>query len=415
MKQKRYLTLLVFFCIFFLGVSSIVAKNFVVVDFYYSESCGSCKSKFPIIEAIQENYTDKVIVNWKPFSNATYHKEWSDRGFKKFPAVLIKNETKITGENITYATLSLVIDNYIANLGPGYFSDDNIIYLPFFGKINVSSLSLPVLTITLGALDSFNPCSFFILFFLLSLLIYMQSRRRMLLIGGIFIFFSGFFYFLFMFILFTSISVMQNIFVISIIAGIIAIIIGILNVKDFFFFKQGPSLSIPEKKRPGIFKKMRQLVKTTYLPAVLGGTIFLAVTVNFYELLCTLGFPLVYTSQLAAYNLQPVQYYLYLILYNIIYVIPLIIILMIFVFTLGKTKLSEFQGRQLKLLSGIMIFIFGILFLVDFMLLENVLTPIALLGLSILLTIVISYVWKRYKKEPAAIESDVQESSEDES
>jgi uncharacterized membrane protein len=106
------------------------------------------------------------------------------------------------------------------------------------------------------------------------------------------------------------------------------------------------------------------------------------------------------------------EYYTYLLFYNIVYVIPLIIILIIFTFTLGTTKLSEWQGRKLKLLSGIMIFSFGLFFLIDYKLLENVITPIALLGLSILLTLVISYIWKKYKKEPEG-KSDEEQSSEE--
>ncbi|MBU0496905.1 MAG: hypothetical protein KKG04_03000, partial [Candidatus Thermoplasmatota archaeon] len=143
------------------------------------------------------------------------------------------------------------------------------------------------------------------------------------------------------------------------------------------------------------FKKMRNLVKTTYLPAILSGTIVLAITVNFYELLCTLGFPLVFTNQLNTYNLSVSEYYLYILLYNIVYVIPLIIILLVFIFTLGKMKLSEWGGRQLKLISGIMIFSFGLIFIIDYQILENVIVPILLLALSIFLTVTISIFTKK--------------------
>ena len=191
----------------------------------------------------------------------------------------------------------------------------------------------------------------------------------------------------------------QHITAVSLIAGSIALIIGFLNIKDFFFFKSGPSLSIPESKRPEIFKKMRNLGKTTSLPAVLIGTIVLAVTVNFYELLCTLGFPLVFSTQLNSYDLSLFEYYFYIVIYNVVYVIPLIIILLIFVFTLDRMKISEWGGRSLKLLSGIMIFSFGVLFIVDYKLLENILTPILLLLLSILITFGLSFGIKYFSKE----------------
>ncbi len=392
----------IFFFLLLLITTSVVAENQVIVDFYYSETCGSCRPAIAIIDNITayyaENYSGKVIIQKKEVSaNATNRNEMQARHLS-FPSVIINNETKIPKANITYENLVNVIDAYITELGIDQSFDEMILYLPIIGRVNLSELSLPVLTIVLGGLDSFNPCSFFILIFLLNLLLYMRSKRRMLLVGCIFIFFSGFFYFLFMFILFTMLLITATyISILSFIAGFIALAIGIFNIKDFFFFKKGPSLSIPEEKRAVTFKRMRNLVKAPSLLAMFGGTIFLAVTVNFYELLCTLGFPLIFTSKLTELQLPLEQYYMYIFFYNVVYVIPLVIILLIFTFTLGALKLSEWQGKKLKLLSGIMISSFGVLFLIDYTMLENVITPIALLAFSIFLTLIISYFWKKYK------------------
>jgi thiol-disulfide isomerase/thioredoxin len=404
-KRKIYWSVLVGFLIFSFVVQSVAAENQVIVDFYYSKTCGACHAYVPIIENITahyaENYSGTVIIQEKDVGeNATYRKEMHDRGVS-YPSVVVNNETKIPKANLTYDNLIEVIDAYVAKLDINHNFDNMILYLPIIGKVDLSSFSLPVFTIVLGGLDSFNPCSFFILIFLLNLLLYLRSKRRMLLVGCIFIFFSGFFYFLFMFVLFNVLFLTATyISIISLIAGIIAVAIGIFNIKEFFFFKKGPSLNIPEEKRDITFKRMRKLVKAPSLLAMLGGTIFLAVTVNFYELLCTLGFPLIFTSRLTELHLPLMQYYLYIFFYNVVYVIPLIIILLLFTFTLGKMKLSEWQGQRLKLLSGIMIFSFGVFFIIDYQLLENIATPIGLLGLSVLLTLVISYLWKRYKKEP---------------
>ena len=80
----------------------------------------------------------------------------------------------------------------------------------------------------------------------------------------------------------------------------------------------------------------------------------LALAANMYELLCTAGFPMVYTRTLTLHGLESSTYYLYLALYNLIYVIPLIIIVGVFTLTLGARKLTVNQGRLLKLLSGLM-------------------------------------------------------------
>ncbi len=95
------------------------------------------------------------------------------------------------------------------------------------------------------------------------------------------------------------------------------------------------------------------------VPAMLAATVLLAVAVNFYELLCTAGFPMVYTRLLTLQDLGPATHYLYLALYNLVYVIPLAGIVGVFAFTLGARKLSEREGRLLKLLSGLMMLQLG--------------------------------------------------------
>ena len=64
---------------------------------------------------------------------------------------------------------------------------------------------------------------------------------------------------------------------------------------------------------------------------------------------------------------------------------------------LGKRKLSEWHGRIMKLVSGIMLTSFGLIFLVNYQLLEKPITPILLLSFSLISTLLISFFYKRYK------------------
>ena len=90
----------------------------------------------------------------------------------------------------------------------------------------------------------------------------------------------------------------------------------------------------------------------------------LAVAANFYELLCTAGFPMVYTRLLTLHAPSGAGHFLYLALYNLVYVLPLLAIVLAFVGTMGARKLSEREGRLLKLLSGLMMLGLGLLLLV---------------------------------------------------
>jgi hypothetical protein len=258
--------------------------------------------------------------------------------------------------------------------------------LPFIGKIDASKVSLPLFTIILAGLDSFNPCAFFVLLFLLSMLIEAQSRKRMLLIGGTFVFFSGFIYFIFMAAWLNIFLFIGQLALITSLAGIVALAISFLNIKDFFFFGKGPTLSIPGHAKPKLFKRMRGLLQAESLIAMMAGTVFLAITANTYELLCTAGFPIVFTRLLTLNSLSQTQYYLYLVFYNLIYVLPLALIVSIFVATLGARRLSESEGRVLKLLSGTMMLCLGLVLLFKPSFLNDILAGIGLLIVSLALT-----------------------------
>jgi hypothetical protein len=226
--------------------------------------------------------------------------------------------------------------------------------VPLLGELDPAAVSLPVFTLVLAGLDAFNPCAFFVLFFLLSLMVHARSRARMLVIGGTFVLFSGLVYFLFMAAWLNLFLVVGGAAVVTTLAGLVALLVGGLNVKDYFFFRRGPSLSIPDHAKPGLFARMRRLLAADHLGAMLIGTLVLALAANSYELLCTAGFPMVYTRVLTLHDLSAAAYYGYLALYNLVYVLPLLAIVLVFTFTLGTKKLTERQGRILKLLSGLM-------------------------------------------------------------
>ena len=235
--------------------------------------------------------------------------------------------------------------------------------VPVFGTIDAGTLSLPLFTLAIASLDAFNPCAFFVLLFLLSLMVHARSRPRMLLVGGTFVFFSGLVYFLFMAAWLNLFLVVGGAPWVTLIAGLVALTIGVINVKDFFLFRQGPSLSIPDGAKPGLFKRMRGLLGAENLGTMMIGTVTLALAANSYDLLCTAGFPMVYTRVLTLNALSGWEYYGWLVAYNLIYVLPLLAIVLLFTFTLGARKLSERQGLVLKLLSGTMMVGLGLVML----------------------------------------------------
>ena len=262
----------------------------------------------------------------------------------------------------------------------------DVLRLPLVGEVDASSLSLPLLTVTVAALDAFNPCAFFVLLFLLSMMAHQKSRARMLAVGGIFVLFSGLMYFAFMAAWLNLVQLLGELAWVTLAAGLLAVVVGAVNVKDFFLFGRGVSLSIPESRKPDLFRRTRAILTAENLPAMLAATVFLAVAANFYELLCTAGFPMVYTRLLTLGEPSAAVRYLYLALYNLVYVLPLAVIVLVFVRTLGARKLGEREGRLLNLLSGTMMLELGVLLLVAPEWLSRLGVAFALLALALAVT-----------------------------
>ncbi|MDP8297477.1 MAG: hypothetical protein RAP41_04760, partial [Candidatus Orphnella occulta] len=119
---------------------------------------------------------------------------------------------------------------------------------------------------------------------------------------------------------------------------------------------------------------------------------------NIYELFCTPGFPMIYTRVLTMEQLPSLQHYMYLVLYNIVYVIPLILILLILTCTLGQKKLTERQGRILKLVSGMMMLFLGAILVIKPALLGNIAIAVTLFIAAILSSGIIIFIYRFFVK-----------------
>jgi hypothetical protein len=226
--------------------------------------------------------------------------------------------------------------------------------IPFLGtRLNVDELGLPLFTFLLGLLDGFNPCSMWVLIFMISMLASLKDRVKMLVIAGTFVAVEGIAYFAFMAAwlkLFLLVGISRAS---EIILGVIAGVAGAINVKDFWAFGRGISLSIPEAAKPGIYARVRAILHAEDLTAAVAGTVVLAVLVQIVEFMCTSGFPALYTRILTMRHLEGWSYYGYLLIYNVAYMLDDMIVLAIGVVTLSQRRLQEKEGRWLKLVSGV--------------------------------------------------------------
>ena len=214
------------------------------------------------------------------------------------------------------------------------------------------TISVVVLT---AAIDSINPCAIGVLILLLSVLTAAKnSTKRMLFMGGAYIFAVFMVYLiagLGLTYFFASIPLYVTEYL-SILVGLLIIIAGIIEIKDYFWYGKGFSLTIP----PVFAKKLHNYSSTSSVLGVMA----LGAFVSLVELPCT-GAPYLAIITLLS------QYFdftalMLLILYNIIFVLPLIIIL--FLVAGGKRLYNIKKWKQknrgyMRLLAGLLMIAMG--------------------------------------------------------
>lgn len=182
-------------------------------------------------------------------------------------------------------------------------------------EIGLPALSTIIFT---AAIDSINPCAIGVMILLLSTLLVTKRKDKIFRIGALYIGSVFLTYFLFglgltAFLAVIPISAAEYI---SIAVGLIVVLAGIIEIKDYFWYGKGFSLMIPHKYVAKIKERMTKLS--------LGTVVFLGVFVAAVELPCTGGPYLAITLLLAQqFDLSA---FILLIIYNIIFVSPLIII-----------------------------------------------------------------------------------------
>src|SRR3989344_4314347 len=233
-----------------------------------------------------------------------------------------------------------------------------ILILSLIQIVHAQSITLPALPVVISTalVDSINPCAIGVLILLMSTLLTLShDKKRMLSIGIIYILAVYLTYFLAGIGLLLFIQRFNLAEPIGILVGIIIIILGLIEIKDFWWYGKGISLSIPYKRSLQIEK----MVKKVSLP----GAILLGIFVAAVELPCTGGPYLAITALLSKIGFNPLIV-LYLLLYNLIFVLPLIILLPIVYFGASVKKMGKWKQKNkkwMRLITGIVLIGLGII------------------------------------------------------
>ncbi len=281
------------------------------------------------------------------------------------PAAATKPTANPTSPSVV-AQLPAKQDAALAAVGDPAVTRSSVLEVPLIGSVDLATQSLALSTALIAFVDGFNPCSLWVLSVLLALTLHTGSRRKVFVIGLVFLTVTSLVYVLFIAGLFTMFTVIRFVGWIEVVVALMALFFGAVNIKDYFWYKEGISFTIADEKKPGLYRNMRRVLNAgESIPALIGATIVMSAGVSLVEFSCTAGFPVLWTNLLASQGVAALTFVMLLALYMLIYQLDELGIFLAAVFSLRASRLEEKHGRILKLIGGMLMLTLAIVMLIN--------------------------------------------------
>jgi len=277
-----------------------------------------------------------------------------------------------------------------------------MIRIPLLGTIDLSYQPLLLSTVIIAFVDGFNPCSLWLLSILIALVLHSGSRKRVVVVGLTFLTVTATIYGLFMVGVFSVLAYASFLpWMYWIVAGF-ALVFGIVNVKDYFFFKKGLSFTIDDRHKPGIFRKFRELMTNGQSPlALAGATAVMASGIALLELPCTAGFPVIWGGLVSTHEVGAWGFAMLLTVYLVIYLLDELIVFGVAVVKLRIDRFEERHARVLKLIGGVVMVALAIVLVTKPEIMSSAGKAMAVFALAFLVAALIVLVDRKMIRRPA--------------
>jgi cytochrome c biogenesis protein CcdA/glutaredoxin len=368
MKSKIiFITLLL---TLFVSLILVSAQEQTCVYFFYGDGCAHCARVEPFINELESKYNYLAVQKFEIYNDRSnmvllnnYFENYNISNENMgIPVVFIGNNYLI-GDGPIIERLESTIQDNVGKDCPALNGGNAT------GTIGLSSPteklgSLSLLAVVGAALvDSINPCAITVLLILMGALLIAKDKKKSLKAGFAFTLSIYIAYFLFGLGLFSVIQISGLSYWFYKIIGALAIIIGLANLKDYFWYGAGGFvMEIPRSWRP----KLKELLGKVTSPL---GAFLMGFVVCLFELPCT-GGPYIVILGLLADKMTMWASVPILLLYNLVFVLPLIIITLLLYFGFSSvecaTKWKETNLRILHLITGLIMLVLGVLIVFGF-------------------------------------------------
>ncbi len=212
--------------------------------------------------------------------------------------------------------------------------------------------------------DSINPCAFAVMFILLSSILKTQKSRKKVLLAWFLFILAVFISYLAMWIgLYSALATTQSVFYLKLFVWILWVFIWLANLKDYLWYWKYFKMEVPDSWRP----KMWSILKKVATPFWAFIVWFL---ISLFLLPCTSGPYLMVLGYLASESeIINLWWYIYIVIYNLIFIIPMLIIAIIVAFGFKNiAELKEYKSinvERMHLITWIIMLLIWIYILFD--------------------------------------------------
>ncbi|MDD2492741.1 MAG: hypothetical protein PHY83_02225 [Bacilli bacterium] len=384
--------LLLFFSSFHLSTKAANDEE-IMVHFFHTTTCYNCGEEEKHLNSLPEEYNLKIIyytMDDEDNTKAQANKELFYRIAEVFdiekriitPFTVIGGKSfigfneNIKSEMIKYIekyqdvdfvdVVQKVINNETIDPSDIEIDEESYINIPLFGRVDVKSFSILLIAIVMGFVDGVNPCAMWILIFLITMLIPTGNKKKIWLFGGVFLLVSAIFYFIVMMAWIKTVELIAAKQIFIIIIGAFALGAGGYNIyryiKSSIKQEDGCDVTNPTQRRK-ISNKIRKIINEKSIFIALIGIITLAIMVNFIELACSAGLPVLFSQILAINDVSSAQELIYVLIYVLFFLLDDLIIFAIATFSLKAIGISNKFAKYSHLIGGILMLIIGILLL----------------------------------------------------
>ena len=160
-------------------------------------------------------------------------------------------------------------------------------------------------------------------------------------------------------------------------------------------------MSIPDSYKSKYYSQVRKVLYSESIIPMVTATAVMALGIALVELPCTAGFPFIWTGIITGFDLSTAEYFILFTIYLIIYFADEFLIFLLALLKMRTVKLTEENGRFLKLVAGSLMLVLGLVLLVKPALMESLRGMVMAFGTAFMLILIMygirSFLLKRFK------------------